>query len=314
MAKVISIVSGAIGIFHTLQGLFPADSNPADSSSLRIGVGLGSNGLLDTKGAVKSIYAYNEDKQIVGHGKGRGDIASGSFQDITIDQSKAPGQQPTYLQLNAGGHGLCIAYITQKWPDGTQRGWLGDMGFACGQAWAYSNVIVSDDGHKPACTWLDKDHTNGISAAAVQIHMQDFTNLTADYSKDPQTYCHLPAMIFEKNMDETGQSNSFWYGKRSMDEGRTSPRLRPRSPAMSSSIIGSQDTSHSALKLCQSDTSHSPDFVSFSEGIFCDMATKTPWSLCSDTVKDDCYHWETHSLTTGGAPKAKNYTNVHNWE
>ena len=306
MAAVIGVVSGVIGIFQFLQGLFPPDTNPADSSSLRIGVALNGNGTSDADGAVKTINLYNENQEKIGVGKGDGDIGSGGFQDISIDQSDYPGQQPTYMQLNAGTHGLCIAYITQKWPDGTQRGWLGDMGAACGQSWAYSNIIVSDDGHKPTCTWLDQDHSNGISAAAVQIHMQAFTNLSTDYSTDPNFYCHLPTLQFEYNMDETGQPDSFWNSKRAV--------IKTRSAGLSTSIIGSQDAAHSALKLCQSDTSLSPDFVSFSEGIFCDMATKTPWPLCSTTVTDECYHWDTHTLVTDGGRKAMNYTDVQNWE
>ena len=132
MAQVIGVVSGLVGIFQFLQTLFPADNNPADSSSLRIGVGLNGPDLSGADGAVKTINVYNEDETLIGTGRGDGDIPSGSFQDITIDQSGSPGQQPTYLQINAGKHALCIAYITQKWPDGTQRGWLGDMGQACG--------------------------------------------------------------------------------------------------------------------------------------------------------------------------------------
>ena len=318
MAQVIGVVSGVVGIFQFLQGLFPADNKPADSSSLRIGVGLNGPGLTGVDGAVKTINVYNEDETLIGTGRGDGDIPSGSFQDITIDQSGSPGQQPTYVQINAGKHALCIAYITQKWPDGTQRGWLGDMSQACGTSWAYSNVIFSDDGHKPACTWLDQDRSYGLKAAAVQIHMQDFTNLTTNYATDPQHYCNLPAMIFEHNMDETGQPDSFWNSKRdTVFKRQTSShpnRIKPRSAAMTGRIISSQDASQSALKLCQSDTSHSSDFVSFPEGIFCDMGTKTPWPLCSATITNDCYDWDTHALVEGGTRKAMGYTDVENWQ
>ena len=173
--------------FQFLQTLFPSPAaNPADSSSLRSGVALDMNGLTNAEGVVQRINFYNEDKTLFGHGKGDGVVSSGIYQDITIDQSTFPGQQQTYIQINAGAHGLCIAYIIQKWPDGTLRGWLGDMGKECGTSyWGYSNIIVSDDGHKPACTWLDQDHSDGILAAAVQIHMQDFTNLTSNYTQDP---------------------------------------------------------------------------------------------------------------------------------
>ena len=79
MAQVIGVVSGVVGIFQFLQTLFPADTNPADSSSLRIGVGLNGPDLSDADGAVKKINVYNEDRILIGTGKGDGDIPSGSF-------------------------------------------------------------------------------------------------------------------------------------------------------------------------------------------------------------------------------------------
>ena len=111
MAQVIGVVSGLIGIFQFLGDLF-SQPNPEDQSSLRIGVALDGNGLTNAEGAVKTINVYNEDQTLIGSGKGGGDISSGGYQDITIDQSGYPGQQPTYVQINAGDHGLCIAYIT----------------------------------------------------------------------------------------------------------------------------------------------------------------------------------------------------------
>ena len=136
-----------------------------------------------------------------------------------------------------------------------------------------------------------------------------------------------PAMLFEQSMDEDGLTDSFWISKRAV--------VKPRSPALSSKIIGSKDSAHSALKLCQSQTSKSPDFVSFFENIFCDMATKTPWPLCasnatsnssgatnssstiqsnSSSLIDNCYHWDTHTLFSNGIKNPMNYTDVHNWE
>ena len=320
MADVIGVVSGVIGIFQFLQGLFPPPSPPSGATSqIRIGVGLNGNfdgqTLSDSEGAVKGIRVYNEDKQLIGTGKGDGVIPSGSYQDISIDQSQEPGQQPTYLQLNAGKDALCMAYITQQWPDGTQRGWSGDMGRECNQAWGYSNIIIDDSGYKPDCTWLDQDHSNGIWAAAVQIHMEDFTNTTSNYSRDPTFYCSSPVLLFEHDNYQTGAGDQFWTAKRRVKQ-RDTPvkRIRPRSAAMNSTIIASTDPSHSAAKLCESDTSYGPDFVSLSEGIFCDMATKTPWPLCSKSVAENCYDWDSHTLINGAGQMVKGYTDVQEWQ
>ena len=320
MAQVISVVSGAVGIFQFLQSLFPPPPHvPGSTSHIRIGVGLDGtfNGqtLSASEGAVKGIRVYNEDQILIGTGKGGGVIPSGGYQDISIDQSKGPGQQPTYLQLNAGTDALCMAYITQQWPDGTQRGWSGDMGRQCGRDWAYSNIIIDDSGYKPDCTWLDQDHSNAIWAAAVQIHMEDFTNTTSNYSQDPSFYCSSPVLLFEYDNYQTGAGDQFWTSTRRVKQ-RDTPvkRIRPRSAAMNSSIISSTDPSHSAVKLCDSDTSYSPDFVSLSEGIFCDMATKTPWPLCSKSVADNCYDWDSHTLINGEGQTVKDYTDVQEWQ
>lgn len=320
MAQVIGVVSGVIGIFQFLQSLFPPPTaSSAATSSIRIGVGLDGTfdgqTLSDSEGAVKGIRVYNEDRHLIGTGKGDGVIPSGGYQDISIDQSKGLGQQPTYLQLNAGKDALCMAYVTQQWPDGTQRGWSGDWGQQCGQAWAYSNIIIDDSGYKPDCTWLDQDHSNGIWAAAIQIHMEDFTNITQNTNQNPSFFCSFPALLFENDNYQTGAGDSFWSAKRRVKQ-RDTPvkRIRPRSSAMSSSIISSPDPSHSALKLCESDTSYGPDFVSLSEGIFCDMATKTHWPLCTKLVADNCYEWDSHTLINGEGQTVKDYTNVQEWQ
>ena len=320
MAQVISVVAGIVGIVGFLQDLFPPPTQVQGSTShIRIGVGLDGtfNGstLSASEGAVKGIRVYNEDKILIGTGKGDGVIPSGGYQDISIDQSKGPGQQPTYLQLNAGTDALCMAYITQQWPDGTQRGWSGDWGQQCGRDWAYSNIIIDESGYKPDCTWLDQDHSNAIWAAAVQIHMEDFTNTTSNYSQDPSFYCSSPVLLFEYDNYQTGAGDQFWTSTRRVKQ-RDTPvkRIRPRSAAMNSSIISSTDPSHSAIKLCDSDTSYSPDFVSLSEGIFCDMATKTLWPLCSKSVADNCYDWDSHTLINGEGQTVKGYTDVQEWQ
>ena len=47
------------------------------------------------------------------------------------------------------------------------------------------------------------------------------------------------------------------------------------------SLVISEIPSHSAKELCESKTSAGPDFVSSIESLFCDMADKTLWPLCS---------------------------------
>src|ERR1700738_3356157 len=51
-------------------------------------------------------------------------------------------------------------------------------------------------------------------------------------------------------------------------------------------LITSTHPSHSAIGLCDSDTSRGPDFVSHHEGMYCDMETKQAYPLC-DAVNVD---------------------------
>ena len=148
------------------------------------------------------------------------------------------------------------------------------------------------------------------------FNMNSTAESTSDYSKDTSHYCSWPAMWFSPSTDSQGMPDNQIWGSTN-DTGSLHTKraaIRSRSPALAGTIIGSQDASHSALKLCQSNTSHGSDFVSFHEGVFCDMETKTPWSLCSDSVKNDCYKWDTHTLVNDDGQTAKNYDNVQNWE
>ena len=99
---------------------------------------------------------------------------------------------------------------------------------------------------------------------------------------------------------------------------RHQQQIRPRPAGLATRLISSPRDDHAASKLCESETSHGPDFVSHSEGVFCDMGTKTQWPLCaegdgSEEMKD-CYRWKTHSLVTGGEHVARNYASVQEWK
>ena len=245
--------------------------------------------------------------------------------------------------------------------DGGTRGWLGDMAKACDHDWYYSNIIVGEEGHKPACAWLDKNHSYGLWTSAIQIHMEDFVALSNDYSNDTADYCRLPAMLFKHehtyefkggaaiwnlaHPDDhfrydlwTGPEGPDWLKKEDdWNEIMKNPSRHPgqgfkwsphhsvnppkrREPREASSrafthLIASPHALHSAQEICESETSHGPDFVSLSEGIFCDMDTKVHRPLCTaEGLDDGCYHWDSHSLIIDGERLARNYSHVVEWD
>ncbi len=80
--------------------------------------------------------------------------------------------------------------------------------------------------------------------------------------------------------------NQLYGGPTDSSSAAAKPRaISARSPTLASTIIGSQHLLHSALELCQSETSYGSGFVSFHEAVFCDLETNTPWPMCSNSVK-----------------------------
>ena len=368
---VFSLVGGFLfGV--NLVGTNMPDGRPGPyDSRVRIAVGLNgdkgwSGSLRHAAGNAPLVNAFNENQNWCGSSDNKHPyITSGSFRDMTIRQSDVgPGEQATSLHIIPTSNELCIAYISQTWADGTHRGWIGDMGRGCGRDWYYSNIVVGND-HKPsqslflshtqphekapveltraqsACTWVDHDHSHGITTAALQIHMQDFTNLTTNFDHEPGYYCTWPTMLFQADADAVGYhaSNSkitpglsdfeyaFWDGKGASassnhlkndandgEKVRRSRLSRRSGLAAFSHLIASPHDRHSAQELCESGSSHGPDFVSSSEGIFCDMDAKTHWPLCDRTTENECYHWDTHSLVLGDDRLPRNYSHVEEWE
>ncbi|KAF2664830.1 hypothetical protein BT63DRAFT_459443 [Microthyrium microscopicum] len=61
-------------------------------------------------------------------------------------------------------------------------------------------------------------------------------------------------------------------------------------------LVHSHHAGHSAVELCLSKTSVSPDFVSHAEGKFCDMATKIIWPLCLGQTVVGCFNATSNQL------------------
>lgn len=332
---VIGAIGNVISIIQFAQSAFPGGgSSPASIASyagpslLRIHSGDVEN----AGGRIAALNLYSEKQEQLNHTKWHrynekeGNVGQATFTDFSLDSQ---GKQPTYVQIINSEDAICIAYIAQTWPDGQKRGWTGDMGRVCGQSWAWSDITVSPGPNAPplACTWLDWNHDN-IRSAGMQIHMQDFANTTADYSKEVAYYCNTPAQVFQQNIDH-GTDAGFWLHsddatpavpvqsrrRRRHQESEIvgSNGRKKRSATLARRIVGSYHAQQSALELCESETSYGADFVSFHEGVFCDMDEKKAWPLCSTVNASDCYHWDTHTLITRGGQQARQYDKVSLW-
>lgn len=86
------------------------------------------------------------------------------------------------------------------------------------------------------------------------------------------------------------------YLKTTGKPAKRSRGLKPRQPWMERQLIVSSLAEHYAEIVCSSETSWGPDFVG-SDGMFCDMGTKTLSPLCSTEEVDGCVNINTTDNT-----------------
>ena len=102
-----------------------------------------------------------------------------------------------------------------------------------------------------------------------------------------------------------------------------SRRQTSRSSWTQKQLIVSPDPQHAATMLCESATSSGPDFVSLSEGLYCDMDEKTLWPICSSVnTATSCFDMTSNSLLLPAASSgskrqvtrgSKTYEKVIQW-
>lgn len=79
-------------------------------------------------------------------------------------------------------------------------------------------------------------------------------------------------------------------------------------------------TGHSAIEVCESKSSWGPDFVSVTEGIFCDMCERRSYPLCSEKETGACFDMATKQLKSTGNGRRdgiipeKRYNEVRHWK
>ena len=90
----------------------------------------------------------------------------------------------------------------------------------------------------------------------------------------------------------------------------------PRSQESAERLMISSSHHHSAVELCESPTSRGSDFVSMIEGMFCDMETKTLYSLCGGNVNTECFDAGSHELKSRRRDEAvrRRYQSVSRWD
>ncbi|KAI1131669.1 hypothetical protein F5Y10DRAFT_262046 [Nemania abortiva] len=279
--EAVGFVGSVLGIWTFLDSLLPAHTIDASTYSIRAGEDktMGDDGkvLSNAGGGIDLIKTYNNNDELIGSG-GTGYIASGGRVVFTTEQTNT--QQSITTEFYATNDALCIAYITATMEDGTQWGWTGDWGYTCGLNWFLSGDPLQNTVNNtitPRCTWIDGDHSNGIKAAVIGISWPDFYGTIEG---DPMDLCGSSLRAW----DEPGGTQIL------STRGIVARRLGPRQSQRSDDrLIVSHIPGHSAIEVCESETSWGPDFVSMAEGLYCNMETHELLPLCGNGLTKGCF-------------------------
>lgn len=163
-----------------------------------------------------------------------------------------------------------------------------------------------------------------------QVRWPAFAGLKIDEDHSPEKFCNGVDFGLRDERDP----HTIRYWKQKPDEtpllggkqGSTSPfkgekrkRKLKRAAWASREIVLGDAESHSAKRLCESETSIGPDFANTAEGLFCDMGSHTLYPFCEKRVTADCFDIEFRRLSfaaRGGArleATSKTYERVRDW-
>ncbi|ELQ36304.1 hypothetical protein M0657_001589 [Pyricularia oryzae] len=263
-------------------------------TAFRIHLGLDSCPGQNLGGDIPDVRVWDERGNFLGRFLGDDeDVPAGDFFDFTIDLEKP--HQPTYALFSANENDVCIAYITQTLATGERYSWTGQWARTCSKPWYYSGVVF--DGYDDlACTWISLHHIDDKSVSGIQLHIHEF-KYTESNNKSIDYFCAgNPTMKFYTESDPTEIDR--WETRRPedlnstrgivhvpgqpQDDRRRSVRPSDRSCPRSlhaSRLIKSR-RGQSASMLCADPASRGPDFVSYSEGLYCNMETREVLPLC----------------------------------
>lgn len=361
------IVEGALLAFGfammpLLESAIP-DVPASDRTAIRIGAGKPFHDESEASfgGNRPTIALFDVGGYNLGAEDGGDKIQAGDYHDYSIKMPDDNRGQAEYILIASGGNdAICISYVTVTWPDGGVRSWYGDYAADCGGHWYYSHTITHPDGHKPKCTWIDGDASNGLSTQGFGYHIPDFTSTPErDEQRKSNTdllcgsqprfyqYEHLERKhwlpVFDPPLEYDMQN-----GQTDLDEAKVlvpgvargeAPPLNapqseeskrrvkrnPVSTRFSGQLVTSNDPHQSASELCLSGDAAGPDYISFPEGLFCDMSEKQLWPLCREGLHHGCFDVETTTMRAGSglqgrdeasgrAVPLKAYNKVQNWD
>lgn len=356
------LVEGALLAFgFAMMPLLDSAKPPvpaSDETTVRVGAGkpFHDESVANYGGNRPNIALFDVAGYDLGWEEGGTKLQAGDYHDYTIKMPANNRGQAEYISVSsAGNDGICIAYVTVNWPGDTgSRTWYGDYAADCGGSWYHSHVITNDDGTKPKCAWIDGDATNAHTTKGFGIHITDFgltDELWEQWKSHNETLCEsqprfhmyeglelkhwLP--VFDPPLEYNDDRTDIDFSKvlvsgahRGVSPPRNSNARRvkrngPPPERFSGQLVTSTDPRQSAHELCTSGNASGPDFVSFPEGLFCDMSEKQLWPLCVERLQNGCFDVDTTTMrrgtglqgrdeASGRAIPEKSYKKVQSWD
>ncbi|KAG9239589.1 hypothetical protein BJ875DRAFT_514773 [Amylocarpus encephaloides] len=298
---VIGLLGSALSIFQFGRDNFPkkeSSTSTVSHATIRIQVGLDTkDGLSNAGGDYPDVRIFNEGGEFIGSKYDTGKIKNGGFTDLKVD---VKGQQPTYSLFSANNDAVCIAYISQTWPDGQQYGWLGNMAHCHSDSipWYYSNIIL--DNKAMDCMWID-GNGDATDVTGFQVHFSEFTQKGDKFSvSQTQDILCNSGPPFKTYTNKDPNSITYWtlsHKRNTIPQYVASPvNINTTTPEKSTTasgnplardtrLIKSNKKEHCAVAICQDPSSAGPDFVNPEEGVFCCMKTKKSYPVCPPTTR-----------------------------
>ncbi|KAI9147427.1 hypothetical protein HJFPF1_12447 [Paramyrothecium foliicola] len=329
---VLGSVGGVLGIigFHR----HPMVESDPTHSTVRIATGLNfEGGLSGAGGQVPLISLFAENGQSLGtwKGKGKWKVDDGSFMEVKVRHRKESTKQSTYMTLSGRNDAICIAYITNTWPDDSKYAWTGDWAQLCEPysedplPWYYSNIYIDNENYSPHCMWIGND--NKTYPTGLQLHFMDFLavesehgNMTAEQKTALTKELCTNGYSFVAHREPDYKKLHLGYAKGVVGTHNRTKTIEPRDePGMATNLgfadklVRDNGTVHSARSLCDSRSSLGPDFVNIGEGLFCDMDTHELWPVCREGGEDKCFNVGSNQLIVGGKASRKTYSQLLDW-
>ncbi|RDW81486.1 uncharacterized protein DSM5745_05043 [Aspergillus mulundensis] len=280
-------------------------------------------------GSIPHLAVFDENGDRIGQYKGDADghINEDGTKTFSISPTQNGGKQasPDYLLMAMHENdALCITAIIVS-GNSHQWAWTGDMAYTCDAQWYHSKRSYGSSNVPIRCAWFDADHSNGIKAKGLTIHLPSFATddaLLQQYKDKPERLCRntrrmtfhpeirpddlvtffrpppeytMTGAMKDPDQENDRDTNAYPDGKGKREHAREWVRRNVTAVGVSGLKNNNPDLlivsrqSHSARELCEHPMSLGPDFVDVPEKTFCDMETGRTWPLCEEASAGPCF-------------------------